>query len=491
MAERFHSAETKKEAQRSASSCLGMEKRRVSANLILIVDDDSSVRRVMQMQLAEAGYEVLPAATGNEAYRLLMDRRPKLVITDLRMPDLDGIELLRRIAASEIQTTVIMITAFGSIETAVQAMRLGAYDYITKPIDYEALMLAVHRAMERQSLIDEVRNLRSALDQRYGFENIVGHSKSLLRVLEMASRVAQHDTTVLIQGETGTGKELLARAIHHNSRRVNRPFVTINCGAIPKDLIEAELFGYAKGAFTGASNSKPGRVEMADGGTLFLDEIGELPLESQVKLLRLIQHGEVERVGATATQTIHVRIIAATHRNLQAMVDDGTFREDLYYRLAVVPLSLPPLRERKEDIPELVEHLFHKAKERHGMQNVRVSPSVGAHFTGYRWPGNIREMENVIERMLVLSNGEEITEHDLPEELRSAPASLSKSLLLELPDEGISLENIERELLLRALEKFKGNQTQAARYLDISRRTLIYRMEKHGLRQSEEDDEQS
>jgi DNA-binding NtrC family response regulator len=463
-----------------------MEMQAVSSNLILIVDDDSSVRRVMQMQLAEAGYEVLPATTGSEAHRLLMERRPKLVITDLRMPDLDGIELLRRIAESEIQTTVIMITAFGSIETAVQAMRLGAYDYITKPIDYEALMLAVHRAMERQNLIDEVRNLRSALDQRYGFENIVGHSKSLLRVLEMASRVAQHDTTVLINGETGTGKELLARAIHHNSRRRNQPFVTINCGAIPKDLIEAELFGYARGAFTGAGSTKPGKVELADGGTLFLDEIGELPLESQVKLLRLIQHGEVERVGATTTQTINVRIIAATHRNLQAMVEDGAFREDLYYRLAVVPLYLPPLRERKEDIPELVEHLFHKAKERHGMQNVRVVPSLAAHFAGHRWPGNVREMENVIERMLVLSNGEQITEKDLPEELRLAPVHAPKSLLLELPEEGISLEGIERELLLRALEKFKGNQTQAARYLDISRRTLIYRMEKHGLRQSDE-----
>ena len=249
--------------------------------------------------------------------------RPKLLITDLRMPDLDGLELLRRIADDQIQTTVIIITAFGTIETAVQAMRLGAYDYVTKPIDYEALLLAVHRAMERQSLIDEVRNLRSALDRRYGFESIIGHSKSLLTVLEKASRVAQHDTTVLINGETGTGKELLARAIHHNSRRRNQPFVTINCGAIPKELIEAELFGFARGAFTGANANKPGKVEMADGGTLFLDEIGELPLEAQVKLLRLIQHGEIERVGATTIKVINVRIIAATHRNLSAMVEDG------------------------------------------------------------------------------------------------------------------------------------------------------------------------
>lgn len=458
----------------------------MSGESILVVDDDNSVRRVVQMQLSEAGYDVALAGSGGEALRMLLEHRPKLLITDLRMPDLDGLELLRRIADDQIQTTVIIITAFGTIETAVQAMRLGAYDYVTKPIDYEALLLAVQRAMERQSLIDEVRNLRSALDRRYGFESIIGHSKTLLTVLEKASRVAQHDTTVLINGETGTGKELLARAIHHNSRRRNQPFVTINCGAIPKELIEAELFGFTRGAFTGASANKPGKVEMADGGTLFLDEIGELPLEAQVKLLRLIQHGEIERVGATAIKVINVRIIAATHRNLSAMVEDGTFREDLFYRLAVVPLFLPPLRERKEDIPEIAELLFHRAKERHGMQDVRVAPSLALRFTAYRWPGNIRELENVIERMLVLSNGETITEHDLPDELRQASGPLNQSsLLLELPEEGISLEAIERELLLRALERFNGNQTQAARYLDISRRTFIYRMEKHGLRQED------
>ncbi len=455
-------------------------------NSILIVDDDNSVRRVLHMQLAEAGYTVVLAASGSEAHRLIVERPPKLVITDLRMPDMDGIELLSRIKQDEVQTTVIMITAFGSIDTAVQAMRLGAYDYITKPIDYEALLLAVHRAMERQELIDEVRNLRSALDRRYGFEHIIGRSKSLLRVLEMASRVAEHDSTVLINGETGTGKELLARAIHHNSRRRNQPFVTVNCAAIPRDLVEAELFGYARGAFTGAVANKPGRIETADGGTLFLDEIGELPLESQVKLLRLIQHGEIERVGATGAKTINVRIVAATNRNLSAMVEDGTFREDLFYRLAVVPLYLPPLRERKQDIPELVEHLFRSAKERHGMENVRMASNLASRFMNYRWPGNIRQLENVVERMLVLSNGVQITEDDLPDELRELPGAQQKStLLLELPEEGISLEAVERELLLRALEKFEGNQSQAARYLDISRRTLIYRMEKYGLRQED------
>lgn len=450
---------------------------------ILVVDDDSSVRRVLQMQLTEAGYEVAQAASGSEALRMLAESHPQLVVTDLKMPDLDGIELLRRIREDELQTTVILVTAFGTIETAVQAMRLGAYDYITKPIDYEALLAAVHRALERQNLLDEVRTLRAALDRHYGFESIIGHAKPLLRVLEMAARVAQHDSTVLIHGETGTGKELLARAIHANSRRRNRPFVTINCGAIPKDLIEAELFGYMRGAFTGAVANKIGKVEQADRGTLFLDEIGELPLESQVKLLRLIQQGEVERLGSAGTRTIDVRIVAATNRNLAAMAEDGTFREDLFYRLAVVPLDLPPLRERKGDIPELAEHLFSKAREKHGMQGLRVAPSVLARFSGYRWPGNIRELENIVERMIVLSNGTVIDEEDLPAELRaSSSAPVSAGLQLEIPDEGINLDAIERELLLRALEKAAGNQSQAARYLDISRKTFIYRMEKHGLR---------
>lgn len=450
-------------------------------NLVLVVDDDLSLRRVMKMQLEEAGYEVAVAADGEEADAIIGERRPKLVITDLMMPRLGGIELLRRIRDNDLDTTFIMITAFGSVETAVEAMKAGAYDYVTKPIDYEALGLVVQRAMERQNLLDEVRNLRSALDQRYGFESIVGRSKRLLRTLEMASRVAQHDSTVLVLGETGTGKELLARAIHHNSRRKNKPFSTINCGAIPKELIEAELFGFTKGSFTGAHTAKPGKIEMADGGTLFLDEIGELPQEMQVKLLRLLQHGEIEKIGSTASHTVDVRVIAATNRNLQAMIEDGAFREDLYYRLAVVPLELPPLRERKEDLPELVQHLFRKLKERHGMSRLRMAPSLTSRFCTYRWPGNIRELENVIERMLVLSSGDELTEADLPDELRNV-TPVPQAFLLDLPEEGISLEGVERELLLRALEKFQGNQTQAARYLDISRRTLIYRMEKHGLR---------
>jgi two-component system NtrC family response regulator len=452
----------------------------VNRNLVVVVDDDASVRRVLKMQLEEAGYEVALASDGEQARALIDDRSPKLVITDLRMPCSDGLDLLRHIRTGLLETTVIIVTAFASVDTAVAAMKAGAYDYISKPIDYDELVLAVHRAMERQNLIEEVRNLRSALDEKYGFENIVGRSKALLRVLQLASRVAQHDSTVLIRGETGTGKELLARAIHHNSRRRSQPFITINCGAIPRELLEAELFGYTRGAFSGAYTAKPGRIETADGGTLFLDEVGELSLEMQVKLLRVLQHGEIDKIGMSATRTVDVRVIAATNRNLPAMVEDGTFREDLYYRLAVVPLELPPLRERREDIPELIQYLFRKHKEKHGLAGLRLAPGVIADLSRYRWPGNVRELENVIERMVVLSAGDEVTAVDLPSEFQSSPEPLDL-LSIHLPEEGISLEAIERELLLRALEKFGWNQTQAARYLDISRRTLIYRMEKYGL----------
>lgn len=453
----------------------------MSSKQILVVDDDSSLRSVMKMQLEEAGYEVTLAADGAEAYDLIREARPQLVISDLQVPT-SGLELMRRIADDDIQPTLIIVTAFGTVETAVEAMKLGAYDYVTKPLDFEELVLVVHRAMERQNLLEEVRNLRSVLDQRYGFEAIVGRAKSLLRVLDQASRVAQRDTTVLIQGETGTGKELMARAIHQNSLRKGGPFITINCGSIPKDLVEAELFGYMRGAFTGAHTTKPGKIELADGGTLFLDEVGELPLDAQVKLLRVLQQGEISKIGATEAQKVDVRVVAATHRNLQAMIEDGTFREDLYYRLAVVPLLLPPLRERREDIPELVKHLLDKAKERHGIADVELSSTVVQYLTRHRWPGNVRELENVLERMLVLSSSNLVTEADLPEEIRRLPPDNS-TFWIELPEEGVSLEAVERELIMRALEQAKGNQTKAAKYLDISRRTLIYRMEKYGLAQ--------
>jgi DNA-binding NtrC family response regulator len=448
---------------------------------VMVIDDDASLRRVMELQLEEIGCDVVTAASGNEALALLEEVTPALVITDLRIPGMSGMEILKAFRVEHPELTVIMVTAYGTVKTAVEAMKAGAYDYLTKPIDYDELTLVVNRALEHQQLLEEVRNLRLTLDEKYGFESIIGRSKALLRVLEMTSRVAQTDSIVLIRGETGTGKELLAKAIHQNSRRKLGPFVTINCGAIPGNLLESELFGHTKGAFTGATVAKKGRVETADGGTLFLDEIGELPLDLQIKLLRLIQQGEIEKVGAGNSSKVNVRIIAATHRNLQAMIEDGMFREDLYYRLAVIPLELPALRERLEDIPELVQYLFLKSKQKHGRTELQLPESLLSGFSNYDWPGNIRELENIIERLVVLAVDAKISADDLPEFLRrgSAPPDLIR---LDLSPQGISLEAIEKDLIIKALKKFNWNQTQAARYLDISRRTLSYRMEKHGIR---------
>lgn len=438
----------------------------------------------MQLQLEEE-YDLTLAASAAEALGHCEKTQFSLVITDLKMPGMSGLELLRQLRSLYPDTAVIMITAFGTIQGAVEAMKAGAADYITKPIDYDELLLIVRRAVEHQDLLREVRLLRSTLDQKYGFENIIGKSNSLLYVLDMAARAAQSDSTVLINGETGTGKELLARAVHFNSRRKDRPFVTINCGAIPKDLLESELFGHVKGSFTGAIAHKPGKVESADSGTLFLDEIGEMSFELQVKLLRLIQSGEIEKVGASTPSKVDVRIIAATHRNLRTMIEDGAFREDLYYRLAVIPLELPPLRERLDDIPELVQHFFVKAKEKVRRPDVALPAALVSYFQRYTWPGNIRELENIIERLVVLCRGTEIVLEDLPDYLRRE-SSAADALRLDLHPDGISLEAVEKDLILRALEKFSWNQTHAARYLDISRKTLMYRMEKHGIRRAED-----
>jgi two-component system NtrC family response regulator len=439
---------------------------------------------VTQAQLQQSGYQVDAAANGKEALAKIQETPPDLAIADLMMPGMSGVELLKSIRADYPEIIVILVTAFGTVENAVEAMRAGAYDYITKPVNMEELRLIVGRGLEHLDLRQEVRNLRISLNKKYGFENILGQSKPLLYVLDMASRAAIATSTVLIHGETGTGKELLAKAVHFNSRRKDKPFVTINCGAIPKDLLESELFGHVRGSFTGALANKRGKVELADGGTLFLDEIGELPLELQVKMLRLIQQGEIEKLGVAGVTKVDVRIIAATHRNLQAMIEDGAFREDLYYRLAVIPLELPPLRERADDIAELVQQFFLKAKEKQGRPELVLPPPLLPYFSAYRWPGNIRELENIIERVVVLSRGDDITLNDLPEFLRrERPAA--EAFHFELPPQGISLEGVEKEFIVRALEKFNWNQTHAAQFLDISRKTLIYRMEKFGLRKEQ------
>jgi two-component system NtrC family response regulator len=456
---------------------------------ILVVDDDDNLRWVLQTQLEQMGYAVSTAIDGAAALAAIDKDPPALVLTDLKMPGMSGMELLAQIRREYSEIPVLIITAFGTIQSAVQAIRSGAYDYLTKPIDYDELAISVGRVLEHFRLVREVQALRVSLDRKYGFENIIGHSDALLSVLDMAARAAQSNSTILIHAETGAGKELLARAIHFNSRRRDKPFVTINCGAIPRDLLESELFGHVKGSFTGAMAHKAGKIELADRGTLFLDEIGEMPSDLQVKLLRLLQQGELEKVGATAPVKVDVRFVAATHRDLRAMIEDGAFREDLYYRLAVIPLELPPLRDRAEDVPELVQHFFLKTKEEQGRPDLMFPASLLPRFQDYRWPGNIRELENVIERIVVLARGVEITLADLPDFLRRERPAVDM-LQLELPAQGVSLEAVEKELILRALDKFHGNQTHAARYLDISRKALIYRMEKHGIRKKAGDDEE-
>ena len=448
---------------------------------ILVVDDDESLRRITALQLEEEGYQVKVASSAEDALIILARSPQDLVITDLKMPGVSGVQLLKQIRTDYPETIVILVTAFGTVESAVEAMKLGACDYITKPVNPDNLRLVVARSLENVRLREEVHALRRTLNRKSGFENVLGHSKNLFYALDVADRAAQSDATVLIRGETGTGKELIARGVHRNSHRKGKPFVTVNCGAIPKDLLESELFGHVKGAFTGAMTHKQGKIEVADGGTVFLDEVGELPLDLQVKLLRVIQERELEKIGAIEPIKVDVRIVAATHRNLLAMVEAGTFREDLYYRLNVIPIELPPLRERAEDIPELVEYFFSKARTKRGCLEVKLAPAVMPHLCAHHWPGNIRELENLIERLVVLAPGSEIGVMDLPEPLRRHRPFL-ESLQLALPDSGISLECLEKELILEALQRSNGNQTQAARYLDLSRKTLIYRMEKFGLR---------
>jgi len=452
---------------------------------ILIVDDDPSLRRVLEVQLEQEGYAAVSAGSALQALSMLQLQAYDLVIADLKMPECSGISLLRQMRSQYPETVMIILTAFGTVETAVEAMKAGAYDYLTKPVHPEELSIVVDRALERSLLVKEVRALRAGLNEKYGFDNIMGRSDALLQVLDTAARAAVTNSIILIRGETGTGKELLAKAIHFNSSRKDKPFTTINCAAIPKELLESELFGHRKGAFTGAVADKKGKVELADGGTLFLDEIGDMPLELQVKVLRLIQQGEVEKLGSEGTQKVDVRIIGATHRDLQAMIEDGTFREDLYYRLAVIPLTLPPLRERPEDIPELVQHFFSISKQKNKRPGLILLPALLPYFAQYRWPGNIRELENAVERVVALARGEVITVQDLPPLLRRNRGGL-EAVEIDLPPQGISLEAIEKELILKALEKCRWNQTHAARYLDISRKTLIYRMERHGIRKPQD-----
>jgi DNA-binding NtrC family response regulator len=447
---------------------------------ILIAEDEDTIRQVLETTLRKEGYETMSTSDAEEAMDLLTRSSLDLIITDLHLPGASGIDLLKKARSICADTPVVVMTAFGTVQSAVEAMKAGAYDYITKPVHPYELKSLVGRALEHHKLIEEVDLLRSCLDRKYGFENIIGSSEVLMGMLDIAGRIAGADVIVLLQGETGTGKELVAKAIHFRSPRRTQPFVTINCGSIPPELLESELFGHLRGSFTGALSHKKGKAEVADGGTLFLDEIGEMPLELQVRVLRLIQEREIEKIGATSSTKLDVRIIAATHRDLAAMVKAGSFREDLYYRLMVVPIQLPPLRERVADIPELVKHFFNRCKVKHGREELTLPSDLLDYFCNYSWPGNVRQLENVIERIVLLARGSEVAARDLPEFLYLAHRP-ELVLPAVLPETGLNLGAMEKELLIRALEKFEGNQARAAHFLQLSRRTFAYRLEKHGV----------
>jgi DNA-binding NtrC family response regulator len=445
---------------------------------ILLIDDDDSLRRVMEFSLTEAGYMVQTAASGEEGLMLFERGFFDAVITDITMPGISGMEVLAKIRERDEGLPVIVITAYGTIESAVEAMKQGAFDYITKPFNRDELRLTLVKALRMRRLEKENVELRAEITDRYRFDSIVGSSEKTRDVLDMAGRVAASDASVLITGESGTGKELLAKGIHYNSPRADGPFVAVNCAAIPEHLIESELFGHVRGAFTGAVKDKEGKFELAASGTLFLDEIGDLRVDLQAKILRVLQERQVDRVGGKHPVSVDVRIIAATNKDIERAVKEGAFREDLYYRLSVITLHMPPLRERRDDIPMLVQHFLKKFNRD---SDVRIDPEALTMLTAYGWPGNVRELENSIERASVLRRGEAITPAELPDKLRKEKASVG-NIILNLPDEGISLEDLEKNLIIKALEKHKGNQTRAAEYLGITRPTLIYRMDKYGIK---------
>lgn len=447
---------------------------------LLIVDDDPSQRRLIEFWLQEEGYSVVTAGDGKAGLQLFEEKSPRLVITDIRMPEIDGIELLSRIKAIDPDAPVILVTAFGTVNNAVEAMKLGAGDYVLKPLNPDDLKLCVRRVLEHHELVQENRYLRQFADTAFRFENLVGHSRKMREVFEMALQVAPRDSTVLITGESGTGKELLAKALHQNSPRRSKPFVTVNCGALPETLIESELFGHRKGAFTGAVTDRMGKFEAANEGTIFLDEVSELKPDLQVRLLRVVQEREIDKIGYPHPVKVNVRILAATNRNLRTLLEDGQFRKDLFYRLSVLTIDVPPLRQRKEDIPLLVEHFLAKYCSRCNVPPLTVDDEAMQALTQYCWPGNVRELENLVESLVVLRKGDVVRREHLPAEIRRAKPRIA-NVALELPDDGISLEEVEKEILLQALEKNHWNRTRAAKYLNITRKTLNYRIEKYAL----------
>ncbi|MDX2250863.1 MAG: sigma-54 dependent transcriptional regulator [Nitrospira sp.] len=446
---------------------------------ILVVDDEVNIRNALVTMLEKKGYQVYGAGSGEEALQHLEEVRMNLVITDLRMPGIGGMEFLHRLKAQWPDTEVVVMTAFGSIDTAVAAMRLGAYDYLTKPIDRERFPLVVEKALERHALAFENKQLRDRLATRARFDQLVGESEPMQRVYDLVEMVADSDVTVLLTGESGTGKELVARAIHHKSPKADGPFVTLNCGALPDNLFESELFGYEKGAFTGALTTKAGRFELGHGGTLLLDEIGELSLKSQVDFLRVLETKEFRRLGGTKIVKVDTRIIAATNRNLAEAVKQGDFREDLFYRLNVVPIKLPPLRERGDDIPLLVETFLPEFCAQHRRAPKEVSREAMRLLRLYAWPGNIRQLRNLLERLVVTVREDMLQPQHFPEEIQASKEDV-RTMVVSL---GSPLEEIEKEVIRRTLSEVTNHREKVAKLLGISLRSLQYKIKEYGIRE--------
>src|SRR3954454_20695784 len=443
---------------------------------ILVVEDEEKLRRVIELQLMSAGFDVDKAATAEDGLTLV--DRADLVLSDLKLPAMSGLEFLAQIRRQNAQVPVVMMTAYGSVEAAVGAMKAGATDFLLKPFSLDHLMQVVNKALEVRALRDENRQLKEELGRRYEFDNIIGRSGAMQEIFATIDRVGPSRATVLLTGESGVGKDLIARAIHFHSPRKDRPLVKINCSALPENLMESELFGYEKGAFTGAQTTKPGKFEQADTGTVVLDEIGDVPTPIQVKLLRILQEREFERLGSNVTRHIDVRLVAATNQDLRAALENGTFREDLYYRLNVVPLNIPPLRERKVDIPSLANHFVHKLAPDTGCRVESITEAAMEKLVNYHWPGNVRELEHVIERSLVMATGTELDAVDI--KLENAPRPRTQGDSHFLP-EGLSLDQYEQDIIKEALRRADGNKSQAARLLGLTRNALRYRLTQMGL----------
>ena len=452
---------------------------------ILIAEDDATQREIIEDILSQDGYEVNAVESAPGALEAVEADNYNILLTDLRMPGMDGLELLRRVKGVQPDVEVIVMTAYATVSTAVTAMKEGATDYLAKPFDKDELLVVVTKAVERVKLRQENRQLRELVTRTSSLGNIIGESESMQAVFQIAQRAVPINSTVLITGESGTGKELVARYIHFAGPRKEEPFIVVNCAAIPDTLVESELFGHEKGAFTGADASRQGKFEVANGGTIFLDEIGDMRLESQAKLLRVLQDGVVERVGATQSRQVDVRVIAATNQNLRDKVDEGAFREDLYFRLEVLPIRMPPLRERARDLPLLIAHFREKLGQRLGRPAPGFSPDAIAAMRAYAWPGNVRELENTLEQLFILSDSETITASDLPAKLQDPAHGAGGGF--SLPPDGLVLEDLEYELIRQALDRSGGQIKEAAQLLGISYKTMQYRLKKHDISRNNTD----